>query len=171
MSLPRHDSGQALERKRVYLVFETNEGDTPRILTSQFTAAWLSPNRGTVPVSWAIDPLLGKFFPELWNYYASSATFNDTFVAGIAGAGYVYLDSLGPHMHAYAHRAGVAMATSDVGVVDTGVAMAKWPATSREAVDTYVRTARNNSGMGHRPQAILCDGINSLYCNVYDLFE
>jgi hypothetical protein len=37
-------------------MFETNEGDTPRIVTSQFTGAWLSPDRGSVPVAWAVDP-------------------------------------------------------------------------------------------------------------------
>lgn len=75
MTLPRHDSGRALERKKVYLAFETNEGDTPRILTSQFTSAWLSPNRGTVPISWAVDPLLGTFFPEV-SFYFFTARFS-----------------------------------------------------------------------------------------------
>ena len=40
LPIPAHDTGRALENK-VYLMFETNEGDTPRILTSQFTGASL----------------------------------------------------------------------------------------------------------------------------------
>ena len=70
--LPHHDLGTALDKDGVYVMFETNEGDTPRILTSQFTEAWLSPNRGSVPVSWAVDPYLAELFPELWNFYAAS---------------------------------------------------------------------------------------------------
>ena len=41
-------------------------------------------------MAWAVDPYLGELFPELWNYYISSATPNDTFLAGVDGAGYVY---------------------------------------------------------------------------------
>jgi len=70
--LPHHDLGTTLDKDGVYVMFETNEGDTPRILTSQFTEAWLSPNRGSVPVSWAVDPYLAELFPELWNFYAAS---------------------------------------------------------------------------------------------------
>lgn len=85
MQLPHNDLGRKLEHDKVYLLFETNEGDTPRILSSQFTDAWLSPNRGSVPIGWALDPLLGEMFPDLWNFYMASATINDTFVS--AGRG------------------------------------------------------------------------------------
>lgn len=108
LKLPHNDAGRPLQ-DTVYLVFETNEGDTPRILTSQFTSAWLSPNRGSLPIAWAVDPELGFLFPELWSYYVHSATPNDTFVAGVDGAGYVFLDSLGPHTQAYERRAATVM--------------------------------------------------------------
>lgn len=107
--LPHSDRGQRPDPSAVYLLFETNEGDTPRILTSQFTSAWLSPNRGSVPVAWAVDPALGTMFPALWNFYASSATANDSWVAGVDGAGYVFLDSLGSHTEPYERHAATAM--------------------------------------------------------------
>lgn len=45
--LPRDSNVRQLgPANTTYIFFETNEGDTPRILTSQFTSAWLSPNRG-----------------------------------------------------------------------------------------------------------------------------
>eukprot|EP01051_Picozoa_sp_SAG22_P035155 SAG22_NODE_16348_length_327_cov_0.684211_1_plen_51_part_10 len=50
-----------------------------------------------MPVAWAVDPLLAAEFPALVNFYATTATPNDTFVAGLDGAGYVYLNSLGEH--------------------------------------------------------------------------
>ena len=47
-----------------------------------------------MPIAWAISPLLAERFPALFDYFASTATANDTFVAGVAGAGYVYLSQL-----------------------------------------------------------------------------
>ena len=35
VKLPKHDRGGTLDKDAVYVMFETNEGDTPRILTSQ----------------------------------------------------------------------------------------------------------------------------------------
>ena len=49
--------------------------------------AWLSPNRGSFPMAWAADPYLGTLFPDLWNFYISNTTKNDTFVDGVDGAG------------------------------------------------------------------------------------
>ena len=53
-----HHMHPSPSRAAVYITFETNEGDTPRILTSQFLSQWMSPLRGSVPVSWAVDPML-----------------------------------------------------------------------------------------------------------------
>jgi hypothetical protein len=89
LATPQREPEKQYDTNAVYISFETNEGDTPRILTSQFTSQWLSPHRGSVPVAWAVDPYLGELFPELWNYYMTSATDNDTFLAGVDGAGYV----------------------------------------------------------------------------------
>jgi hypothetical protein len=68
------------EGDAVYIAFETNEGDTPRILTSQFLSQWMSPRRGSVPVAWAVDPMLGGGFgfPHLFHlssYYSSFRSF------------------------------------------------------------------------------------------------
>jgi hypothetical protein len=57
--LPTNDPGvQRLDRTKYYVTFETNEGDTPRILVSAFSSSWADPRRGSVPVAWAIDPWL-----------------------------------------------------------------------------------------------------------------
>jgi hypothetical protein len=48
--LPSGDSGRPLDRGKYYLTFETNEGDTPRIVDSAFGSSWASPLRGAARV-------------------------------------------------------------------------------------------------------------------------
>lgn len=124
-----------------------------RILTSQFTGSWLSPHRGTVPVSWAVDPLLATMFPALWNYYVDTSHYNDTFVTGVDGAGYVYIHELGKHTETYEARAG-RLLTSKIGsdVVDVGVADVRWPAVTVPELEQYVINARRG---GTAPLALL----------------
>ena len=83
--LPENDRGIKLNRSKYYVMFETNEGDTPRVLASNMCSAWALPERGSVPVAWAIDPLLAERFPALFDYYASTAGPNDSFVAEAGG--------------------------------------------------------------------------------------
>jgi hypothetical protein len=155
LPLPVHDLGHTLDNNTVYLMFETNEGDTPRILSSQFTGAWLSENRGAVPISWALDPYLGTLFPDLYNFYAGNTTVNDTFVDGVDGAGYIFVNSLGKHAHAYETRAGKVMSEFGPNVVDVGVASNKWPAVTAEQIEEYVKNARAGSGGKLVPSTIL----------------
>eukprot|EP00505_MAST-04D_sp_SCG-Rhode-Island_P000268 Stramenopile-MAST_4_protein_268 len=155
IQLPVHDLGRRLDDKRVYVMFETNEGDTPRILSSQFTGAWLSEDRGTIPISWALDPFIGTIFPDLYNFYAGNASMNDTFVDGVDGAGYVFLDSLGDHAMAYEIRAGHILSELGPNVVDVGVASNKWPAVTTEELEEYAKNTRRGSGKKRAPSAIL----------------
>ena len=105
--LPSGDSGSALDPSKYYVTFETNEGDTPRIVLSAFGSSWASPQRGSIPVAWAVDALLSERFPALMDFYASTATSNDSFIGGVAGAGYVHLGALDEaQLEAYATRAG-----------------------------------------------------------------
>jgi hypothetical protein len=92
-------------RSKYYVTFETNEGDTPRIVVSAFGSSWASAQRGSVPVAWSVDPVLAERFPALMDYYAATATANDSFIGGVAGAGYVYLGALTTQqLAAYATR-------------------------------------------------------------------
>lgn len=77
-------------KKKVYITFQTNEGDTPKIVAGLFGGAWLNPQRGSAPVAWGVNLLLARTFPHLMEYYATTATANDTFFGGTSGAGYVY---------------------------------------------------------------------------------
>ena len=42
-------------QNKVYVTFQTNEGDTPKIVAGLFGGSWLNPNRGRVPVAWGIN--------------------------------------------------------------------------------------------------------------------
>eukprot|EP00047_Mylnosiga_fluctuans_P011612 m.22206 g.22206 ORF g.22206 m.22206 type:complete len:385 (-) comp3715_c0_seq2:178-1332(-) len=72
------------------VVFQTNEGDTPKILAGLMSAQWLHPAHGAAPVSWGINPGIAARFPALVEYYAVTAQPTDSFFAGCSGAGYVY---------------------------------------------------------------------------------
>jgi hypothetical protein len=73
-----------------------------------------------VPVGWAIDPVIGEQFPALWDYFARTASANDSFVGGVGGGGYVFLNTLsGPAFSRYARRVGRLLEAHGPSVVDT----------------------------------------------------
>ena len=43
-SSPSSDSGRALDKAKYYVTWQTNEGDTPRIVVSAFGSSWASPS-------------------------------------------------------------------------------------------------------------------------------
>ena len=120
--LPAGDSHAALDRSKYYVTFQTNEGDTPRIVISAFGSSWASPQRGTIPVAWSVDPLLAERFPALMDIYASTAKPADSFIGGVAGAGYVYLGVLtDAQLRRYTTRVGRLYAEYGPSVADTCV--------------------------------------------------
>lgn len=144
--LPHHDSGERLDRNTYYILFVTNEGDTPRILTSQFARAWYSPRRGSVPVGWGINPVLAEEFPALWNSLISTATPNDTWVAGVSGVGYVFLEDyrhLPELQAAYEERAGQIYAK----YAPDGIAVDTYGKASLDDLQVYSRNAARNGGL------------------------
>jgi hypothetical protein len=118
--LPNGDSGAPLDKSKYYVVFETNEGDTPRIVVSAFGSSWASAARGSLPVAWSVDPVLSERFPALMDHFAATASANDSFIGGVAGAGYVYLGALtDEQLERYAKRTGRLYQTFGPTVADT----------------------------------------------------
>jgi hypothetical protein len=118
--LPHHDRGIELDKTKYYVTFETNEGDTPRVLASAMCSSWPNPKRGSLPVAWAIDPLLAERFPALFDYYASTAKPMDSFISGTAGAGYAYLNQMSSsQLQAYGERVGRLTAKYGPHMIDT----------------------------------------------------
>ena len=154
--LPRNDRGLALDRGKTYVTFMTNEGDTPRIIDSVFSASWASPRRGTLPVAWSVDAALAERFPALFDHFAATASANDSFVAGVSGAGYVYVDQLSEaQLDAYGRRYGrLAAAYGGPSVVDTYgqaspalmAAYARAAAAGGAAPDAFVSQPTTNMG-------------------------
>ena len=91
LPLPHHDRNMSLDRSKTYVIWQTNEGDTPRIVDSLMSSSWASDDRGSMPVAWSVDAVLAERFPFLFDHVSSTASANDSFVGGVAGAGYVYV--------------------------------------------------------------------------------
>lgn len=118
--LPVFDRGMPLDPSKSYVLLETNEGDTPRIVVSAFSRSWTDPRRGSLPVSWSIDPVLAEEFPALFDYIASTAGVNDSFISGPGGCGYVYYGAMSDAQIAtFAARCGRLMKEYGPAVVDT----------------------------------------------------
>ncbi len=82
------------------MTFLTNEGDTPKALVSEYRCAWRDAARGSVPITWLMNPLLLERFPALWEYYLTQRKGDDIFTVACSGAGYAILSSL-PHPALY----------------------------------------------------------------------
>lgn len=86
--LPGSRRVHTLDRNKVYVTFQTGAGDTATNAIGLQNQMWTQPARGSVPMAWGCDPLVGHLFPGIFEYYAATATVNDTFFAETAGAGY-----------------------------------------------------------------------------------
>ena len=124
-----------LERK-VYVAFQTNEGDTPKIVTGLFGGSWLNPRRGSAPVAWGVNLVLAREFPALMEFFASTATANDTFFGATSGAGYAFPSEMPPAAFArYAKLAGQVArdyATPPSGPADWVVDLWNWGVGSQQ---------------------------------------
>ena len=99
---PEHDDGEHDDREghhaprhhapdsKIYLSFTLSEGDNLQYMQERMLHLWKDAARGSVPIGWAIAPLLVEAAPSMTDYYVRTATANDEFVAGPSGAGYMF---------------------------------------------------------------------------------
>lgn len=80
---------------RTYAVVAVSDGDNIDFVAGRMAELWRSDVRGTLPITWSLNPLLVELAPPLIEYYYSTATLSDAFVAGPSGAGYIYPDYVG----------------------------------------------------------------------------
>ena len=85
--LPQVREAGHLEPK-VYVNFSGASGDVMQQQSGLMAGLWTDPGRGTVPVTWGINPLLADWAPALIEYYGRTASPKDSFWAGPSGAGY-----------------------------------------------------------------------------------
>jgi hypothetical protein len=74
---------------RAYVAFYVGDYDSSAWLYQKLPAMWSDPARGSVPLSWGIDPNLCKRFPLGMAYAWMNRSKMDWFVAGDSGAGYL----------------------------------------------------------------------------------
>ncbi len=85
-----------LQGNKVYLAFILSDGDNLPVLTnSNFPQLWKDPLRGKIPISWTISPSASILLPDVMQYYYTTATPGDSFLAAVSGVGYTYPDSYG----------------------------------------------------------------------------
>lgn len=91
---PRNVRPPRLEPSRVYLSFIMSDGDNLPVLTvNNFPQLWQAPERGRVPIGWTVSPAAMLLIPAVLQYYYSTATSQDAFLAAVSGVGYTYPDS------------------------------------------------------------------------------
>lgn len=85
-----------LERNKVYVSFIISDGDNLPVLTAgNFPQLWQDKTRGKFPIGWTMSPSAHLLIPAIVDYYFSTATQNDAFLAAVSGIGYCYPDSYG----------------------------------------------------------------------------
>jgi hypothetical protein len=78
-----------LENK-LYVAIFMSDGDNLQEDEGLIPLKWADSNRGSVPISWTIDPALVDVAPVILRYFQSTATANDLLVSGPSGLGYTY---------------------------------------------------------------------------------
>ena len=77
--------GLTLATTLTVALLRIDEGDTPKSAVSLFHGSWLDPARGSAPVSWGFNPRICALFPVICEYYANTATRNDSFFSHSSG--------------------------------------------------------------------------------------
>jgi hypothetical protein len=79
-------------QNKYYILFVTSEGDASNWVFGFHSGAWLSPQRGNVPVAWGWNFHLFNECPFVAAYYYDTGTPNDGFVSVTSPLGYAYPD-------------------------------------------------------------------------------
>ncbi|MFQ6128148.1 MAG: GxGYxYP domain-containing protein [Thermoplasmata archaeon] len=77
-------------KNKVYLTISVPDGDSIDFMYERMREIWDGDLRGSIPISWSMEPLLAELAPVFLEYFYDDATPNDTFLAGPSGAGYIY---------------------------------------------------------------------------------
>ncbi len=81
---------------RRFFAFYVGDFDAPSWLYQALPKLWNDPDRGRVPLSWAVNPNLSDRMAPALAWMRATATPADSFVAGDSGAGYVNPGALEP---------------------------------------------------------------------------
>ncbi len=88
---------QVAEMERIcYVNFSGASGDVVLQPAGMMSHYWFDPARGTVPVTWGLNPCLAQLAPAMVEYFARTATPLDSFWAGPSGSGYTSPSAMSP---------------------------------------------------------------------------
>lgn len=79
-------------QNKYYILFVSTEGDASNWIVGFQSGAWLSAQRGNVPIGWGWNLHLFNEFPFIASYYYDTATMNDGFLSVTSPLGYAYPD-------------------------------------------------------------------------------
>lgn len=79
-----------------YLLFVIGDFRSSAMLYQTMPHLWDDSNRGTIPIGWAIAPMLSERVPHIFDYMYRTRTSNDYFMGAGNGAGLTYLNRLFP---------------------------------------------------------------------------
>ena len=85
---------QASLKKSIYVNFSGASGDVVLQPSGLMSHLWQDPARGTVPVTWGLNPCLAQLAPAMVEYFARTASPRDSFWAGPSGSGYTSPDAM-----------------------------------------------------------------------------
>jgi GxGYxY sequence motif in domain of unknown function N-terminal/GxGYxYP putative glycoside hydrolase C-terminal domain len=87
---PTPPPAPALDVTKAYVAIFMSDGDNLQENERLIPLKWRDTARGSVPISWTVQPALVDVAPVILNYYYSTATPNDVLVSGPSGLGYTY---------------------------------------------------------------------------------
>jgi hypothetical protein len=90
LSTPQPAAPDVAVANKVYVTFTMSDGGNFGLLQHRMRMLWADPARGRVPINWTMHPLVADLAPRLFDYYRSTASPNDYFIACTTGAGYMY---------------------------------------------------------------------------------
>lgn len=105
--------------KKVYVSFTISDGDNLQYSQHRMLSLWRDSARGSFPLGWTISPVLLHAAPVLMEYYKSTATANDEFIAGPSGAGYMFPSHWpSEHIPDFLQRTGKLLQETDITLLE-----------------------------------------------------
>jgi hypothetical protein len=104
-------------KKKFYCALITSDGDSPKISQTFFAGHWFDPARGSVPITWGINPIFTEWFPVFFEYYYATATAQDYFMCACNGAGAPHIDRL-PNLPQFAQLSARLCKKADLHIID-----------------------------------------------------
>ncbi|MHB9035863.1 MAG: GxGYxYP domain-containing protein [Armatimonadota bacterium] len=80
---------QAQLKNKVYICVLMADYDSATPLYDWLPKHWSDPNRGKVPLAWGMNPNLMDTYPDIMQYFFSTATDNDYILSDASAAGYM----------------------------------------------------------------------------------